>query len=510
MKTAKLLISAALPLVLATAASAGKEDGTLNIAFAEPIEGADIIFDPQSETNLTTLAIQSRLISYDAETREYGGNVAESFRQIDPTTWEFTIRDGLVFHDGSPLTAEDVAYTLNFIADPEVRFRLKTRWAFVEGAEVVDGNMVRLKTKTPYAPILARLANTVVLPSDAHSALEDPSTWGQAPIGSGPYRMASFSSSDGIVLERWEDYQLGPLPEIERIHIRPIPDPQSQIAEMMVGDLDIAIVNSADLAESLGELPGIDLTAVEGLNFYYMLLDAADRSGIEALADERVREAIFRAIDLPTLRTAIVPGSESVDDMARICFPSQVGCPDGGELPEYDPERARELLAEAGYSDGFELTLTTVAHVRQLAEGISGYLREVGIEASVDSKSMVGYRQAQADGEIEALVQNYSHGGLPDAGYALTFLYGSPARDYSGNPEMEQLAEAANASTDPEERTELLRQGYDLMTDRHYILPLGSNPTVFAHSEDVVIDTSMKSDALSPYGATVEMFRWAD
>ncbi|MEM7294573.1 MAG: ABC transporter substrate-binding protein, partial [Pseudomonadota bacterium] len=193
----------------------------------------------------------------------------------------------------------------------------------------------------------------------------------------------------------------------------------------------------------------------------------------------------------------------------RICAPSMAACPDGGGQPEYDPDKARALLAEAGLADGFDVTITTVTHVSKAAEAIAGYLRDVGIRASVDSKTMGGYRKAQGAGKINILVQAYGHGGMPDAGNALAFYYASKARDYAKDDELKAVISEANATIDLAPRTELNRKAYDMITERSYIMPIGTNPFVFVHTNDVVLDTSDKAAMMTPYGISAQMFGWA-
>ncbi len=510
MKHAIIACVGALALA-AGSAEAGPEDGTLNLAFTDPIEGVDPIFDPKQETDFLASAVFNRLIAYDADSRSYYGELAEDFRQIDPLTWEFDLRSGITFHDGSAFDAEDVAYTINFIADPDQRYRLRTRFTFMQGAEVVDADTVRIHLVEPYAPALARLATSLpIFPSDAHGALEDPSTWGQVAVGTGPYRLLSLDASDGIVLERYEDYAVGAAPEIETIRIRPIPDAQSQLAELMVGNLDAIRVHNADMVMMAGANPDVEVTTYQSLNFLYLLLDASGESGAEQLTDPLVRQAIFHAIDRGAIQQAIVAGGGEVEQIDRICFPSQVACPEGGEVPSFDPDLARDLLAEAGFADGFPIEITTIGPVRHIAEAVAGYLRDVGIVASVDTQSMGGYRQRQQDGEIQILVQEYTHGGLPDAGYALSFYYGSPTRNSSGDPRMGEIARSANSEADAEAREELVREGYDRMVETGLILPISASPAVFLHSSAVTLDLETEALLMNPYGASALTFAWAD
>ena len=505
-----LCVTAIAATISVPAAMAGKSDGVLRMAFQDPIEKIDEVFDPKGETGFTSRAVNATLIQYDPASGDYVGWAAESYSSVDPSTWEFKLREGLTFQDGSPLTAEDVAYSFNFRVREDVQFRLKTRWGAFAGAEAVDDLTVHVKTKRPYALALARISVTAIWPSDAHSALQDPSTWGKAPVGAGMYKATTVDPDQGIVLERWEDYQLGEKPEIERIEIKPIPDSQARMAAMMVGDIDLTAVNQVDLIQAMTANPNLTSTVSEDLQYIYILLDAADRSGIGHLTDIRVRQAIFHAIDREAVRTNVFAGGENTAELARICVVTMAACPDGGGEPAFDPDKARALLAEAGLADGFDVEITTVNHVAKAAEAIAGYLREVGIRASINSQTMGGYRKAQADGKINILVQNFGHGGLADAGNALNFYYASKARDYAQDDELKALIRNAGGTIDIAERTELNRQAYDMIRDKAYIMTIGSNPFVFVHSSELVLDTSDKGAMLTPYGSHVRMFKWAD
>lgn len=495
---------------LSSAAMAGKADGILRMAYSDPIELIDEVFDPKGETGFTSRSVNASLVRYDPTAGEYIGEAAESWSLIDDTTLEFKLRPGIVFQDGSALTADDVAYTINFVTNPDIRFRLKTRWGQLAGAEAIDDLTVHIKTKKVYIPIMARLAATPIWPSDAHSALEDPSTWGKAPIGAGEYRAVQVDSDKGIILERWDDYALGPVPEVKTIEIRPIPDEQSQIAEMMVGGIDVAAMNQADLIASVTAAPNITSTVSSDLGFLYMLVDAADRSGIGVFTDQRVRQAVFHAVDTDTIRKQVVAASDRARAITRVCFEGQIACPDGGSKPDYDPAKAKALLAEAGLADGFDVTITTVTHVAKVAEAVAGYLRDVGIRASVDSNTMGGYRKKQGQGKINILIQHYSHGGSSDASNALEFYYASKARDYAVDGELKALVAEGFSTIDPAVRADVTRKAYDLIAERNYLMPISGNPAVFVHSTDVEIDTSNLGAMWVPYGLTAASLGWAD
>ncbi|MCC0077289.1 MAG: hypothetical protein H6898_11990 [Rhodobacter sp.] len=504
--------------LLASPALAGPEDGTLTVALSQPVEAVDIYMGPGPEVSMTANGVFTPLVAYDTRTRSYQGVIAESWEQVDELTMEFHLRPDLVFQDGSALDAEDVAYTVNFIANPETRFRLKSRFAAFASAEAVDPLTVRVHTHRPFPMLLARMIGIPIYPSDSHAALgENYAEWGRAPIGSGPYRVVSFDESTGIVMERWDGYQLGPRPDFDRIVFRPIPDRQTQMAEMMAGNVDVMVASTPDQIAGMTAIPGFSATVIPDMMIQYMYLDTAGRSGIEAFHDVRVRQAVFHAIDREAIRSNIISGGREVGELMRLCLPFQVGCPDGGQPQSYDPDLARQLLAEAGYADGFDLQVSTWGPSRPIAEAVVGYLRAVGIRASVDALSLGAYRQKQVEGGLQALVSSYPYGGLPDTGVVVDFYFGSPDRDYYGDPRLQQMTAEANVSLDPEVRARLFRETLDLVQDEAYILPISSDPAVIIHTDAVSVDYSARGDVLftqfslfESYGDVPTILGWAD
>lgn len=497
-------------LMAGSAAHANKADGVLRLAFSDPIEGIDQILDPKTETDFTDAAVFSRLLHYDPDTKSYKGELAESFKLIDPVTLEFKLKTGITFHDGSPFGADDVVYTVNYLADPRNKFRLKTRFSFLKNAEKVDDRTVLVHMNKPYGPALARFASSLpIYPAAAHGALKDKADWGRHPIGTGPYRAVSIDASKGIVLEAFKDYKVGTPPKIKKIEIKPIPDSQSQLAELMTGGIDAVAANSLDMVQVATSNPSLVATSTHDLNFLYVLLDAKGRSGVKPLQDIRVRQAIFMALDRDALRKAVVAAGKDAEQLNRICFGIQIGCPEGGKPPAFDPAAAKKLLADAGYANGFKVEITAFDAVRKAAEAIAGYLRAIGIEASVDSQTMAGYRQKQSGGKIQILVHSYSHGGLPDAGYALDFFYGAADLDYAGDAKLKELSVQANSATDLALRQAAMKSAYDRIESESYIMPISANPTVFIHTKDVELDMTDKAGMLNPFGASPATFRFA-
>lgn len=496
-------ISAGLATVAALLMSTAVSAQTLRMAFISEIEGLDEVYDPKPETTFTGTVVYNMLARFDPETREYHGVLADTIEQVDDLTWRMTLRQGITFHDGHPFTADDVVYTLTFFSSPEARFPSRTRWDFIERVEKVNDYEVIIHLKEPYTPFLARMATgTPIYPAHVHGALEDPATWGRAPIGTGPYRAVSVDSANGVVLERFENYVAGPMPDFERIEIRQIPDAQTQIAELITGGLDIFAATNASSIRAVAGMPGVNLSVGEDLSHVYVILDAAGRSGNPALQDPRVRSAILHAIDREQIRVSLSRGGAESLALDRVCFPQQADCPEGANPLPYDPDMARRLLAEAGYPNGFNLTISTLMPTQEISQAVAGYLRAVGITASVETLAIAAYRQARAEGRMEMQTSFWTHGGMPDAGYALKFLFGVPSQDYSGLPRLRELSDIANR-TIGEERMTLLREAYDLMQDHHYLVPISANPIVFVHNDTVRIDRTDRGGLFNTFGVSI-------
>jgi len=475
--------------ISAVPAAAQKSKDTLRMGYYDPISMVDSVFDPKTESGAGTRAVYDALILYDEVKHKLVPHLATSWKYIDPTTIEFVLRKDVKFSDGVPFTADDVVYTIDFLTDPKARFRLPNRIAWLAGAEKIDPYTVRIRTDAPNAVALLRLTRTIqMFPKHIHEPLEDKSTFGKNPVGSGPYRVASVSPDNGFVLVKNEAYHHGssvkPAASIGRFHGRPIPDRQTQIAELLTGGLDLLYRNDKDQIAALKKDGRFAVTIQPGLGMYYMTIDAANRSGNKALSDNRVREAIWRAIDRDAIRNEIIPGADELPNADALCFPSQIACSTTVEPVTYDPAKAKKLLAEAGYPNGFDLEVTTNQPVA-LGEYIAGELRKVGIRANVSRLSMVAYRKKQGDGQLQMLVGGHGGSGLPDASGFLDFFFTPGQNDYWQDKVIHDALANGNSELDPDKRKEFFRQAFDQINREHYVLMLTPRPEVFIHTKDV-------------------------
>ena len=504
--TAAIALSGAL--MAAQGALADKKGDSLRVAFHDPISMIDIIFDPKPETQFTSNLVFDTLLYFDDWKHEFKPLLAKSWKRIDAKTLEFKLREDVKFHDGSAFDADDVVYTINWVADKKVRFRIKSRFLWIAGADKIDKYTVRVRTKRPYAAGLMRLAkSTPIFPSDVHGALKRKSAFGKNPVGTGPYKATQVDPNKGIVLVKNPDYRHGgtvkPAGTIGRITVRHIPDVQTQIAELLTDRLDLVHNVPKDQIDAMTADPRFEVTYSPGLFIYYISLDAAGRSGRAELQNIKVRKAIMHAVNRPAIRKNLIPGGANAPDVDALCFRFQRGCGYSTKPPAYDPGAAKKLLAEAGVAGGFPVVLTSTAP-REIVEAIAGNLRAVGIKASVDKLTFGAYRKKQRSGKIQILVNPWSSGGLADIGSTAGFFFAKSARNYTGDPELTKLVRGSSATFDDKKRRAISAKLFDRVNQQHYIMPISARPTAYLHAKGLEI----KTGALDTFGAYGFRMRW--
>jgi peptide/nickel transport system substrate-binding protein len=497
--------------LLAGAASAQKAKDIVRLAFVDPISTVLDYDDPKSETRLTSAMVFDNLVCFDPATRSFKPLLAAAWRQVDDRTIEFKLRDDVLFHDGSKLTADDVVYTLGWIIAPNNNLRfLAEDFGWLDHVEKIDATTVRLVAKQPTPTALAHLSvSAPILPAKLHGPLADKRDFGHlAPIGSGPYKVVSLDAGRGIEFVKNDAYRHGGdckhAPEIGHIRVLPMPDEQTQIAELATGGLDLLKVFSKDQADMLGANPAFTVTASQGLTWQYMTIDSINRSGNAALSNLKVRQALVRAIDRKLVADEVLAGGDVVQVLDGLCVPIQIACEFSSKPPSYDLAAARALLADAGYPDGIDVEITATPGSQGLGEALAGELRKIGVRARVDKVTFAGYRQKQRDGKAQIIVGQWPSSGLPDVSATTQFFFDGAARDYWHDKEIAGLAATALTTLDENARKALYGKIFDRVNELSYILPISTKPDVFVHTKDLYITPG----SINAYGAVPWEMRW--
>ena len=279
----------------------------------------------------------------------------------DSRVWTFTLRDDVVWHDGEPFTAADVVFTVEAIRSPDIASRWSAAFASLDTIEALDDHTVRFTFQEPFAPLLSTLAyNLAIVPAHVLADMDlsnpsGPSAFVTNPIGTGPFRFVEQVSGSSFVLEANPDYHEG-RPSIDRVEFRVIPDVNAQVAQLLTGELDIAWTVQAIHYDRLAAAPNIVLNEVDVPRFDWIPLNLTN----PLFQDVRVRQAMIMALDRDTMVEQVFGGFGQV--ATGPIPPSIAWVPrEDAILWPYDPERAVQLMAEAGWERGSDGLLRNAA-----------------------------------------------------------------------------------------------------------------------------------------------------
>ncbi|MBR9766446.1 MAG: ABC transporter substrate-binding protein [Rhodobacteraceae bacterium] len=470
-------LGAASALALATAitpAFAGPSDDTLRAAMAEEILNLDYNYTTKREYIILAQLTDATLFDIDPETQEVNPSIATGYEFIDETTLDVTLRDDVKFHDGSALTPADVAYTYNWIKDERSESNaagVVRRW--LDNAEVTGPNTVRFHLNSVYPLVIRDMAARIMIRKDGTydaGGEVDRDAMAQNLNATGPYKVVSFEPGTELVLERNADY-FGEAPAIEHIVVRNIPDVGTQQAEMMSGGIDWMFNVPLDLAESLGATPMATHLAGPDLRVAFIVLDSHGYTDPEGpLTNVKVRQAINHALNKPEMAQYLIGGSAEAIHTA--CHPAQFGCDTSVTNYEYDPEKAKALLAEAGYADGFTLPLWAYRE-KPVAEAVAADLTAVGIDVDLRYVKLESLNQARAARDIPAYIGTWGSGGTADtAAIARIHFDMSSDRNMSGDEALAEEILSAEQTNDPAERKAIYASALGKIADEALWAPL--------------------------------------
>ena len=395
-------------------------------------------------------------------------SLAESWSvSKDGLVYEFVLRKGVRFHDGSPLTAEDVKFSFE-------RYRgsaSKTLKDRVAAVETPDPGRVRFRLKQPWPDFLTFYTGASgagwIVPKKYVEKVGDEG-FKKAPVGAGPYRFVSFTPGVELVLEANEQYWRK-APSVKRLVFRVIPDEATRLAALKRGEVDIVYSVRGELAEELRRMPGLALKpAVIQAPFWLYFPDQWDAKS--PWHDPRVRLATSLAIDRPTINQALTLGfSKLTGSIIPASFEFYSQPPAAG----FDPARSRKLLAEAGYPSGFEAgEYYCDASYSNLAEAVLNNLQAVGIRAQLRPLERAAFFSGYAEKKFRNIIQGAS-GAFGNAATRLeAFVITGGNYVYGSYPDLDGLFREQAAETDPKRREAVLHKIQQLVSERTVYAPI--------------------------------------
>nr|WP_282021048.1 ABC transporter substrate-binding protein [Planomicrobium okeanokoites] len=468
--------------------------------------GDSVSLDPitvtDGESFKVTKNIFDTLVNFGEQDTEIEPGLASEYTAAeDGLTYTFTLEEGVTFHDGTDFNAEAVVANFDrWAAGDADQFPYygsmfggfgDEEGHVIESVEATGDYEVTIKLKRPMAPFLKNLAMSPFGIASPTAIEEQGDAFGDNPVGTGPFKFVEWNRNDTVRIEKFEDYWVEGEPKLDEVVFRAIPDNSGRLNALLAGEIDLADgINPSD-AETIESNDDLQLYERPSMNVGYLGLTTTR----EPFDDPKVRQAMNHAIDRQAIVDAFFEGRGEV---AKNPLPPVIsGYNDAIEGYDYDPEKAKALLEEAGLGDGFEMELWAMPVPRpympdgqKVAEAIQSDLAEVGITAEIVSYEWATYLEKAANGEADAFLLGWTG----DNGDADNFLYvlldqdniGSNNYTYYENQELHDILIEAQTEVDEDVRNELYAQAQEIIHEDAPWVPLAHSTPLLAGGSNVV------------------------
>ena len=486
-----LMVTFVLSISLFCAASAWAKDDIV-IGRAVSTQAMDPGFLREAATIVDN--IFDTLVLRDKEMKLVPG-LAVSWKALDDVTWQFKLREGVKFHNGEPFNSQAVKFTIDRVLDPKAKAPTISYIRTIDHVTVVDDYTVNVVTKKPDPLVPTRMSRypTYIVPP-AYIAKVGKDAFAQKPVGTGPYKFGEWVRDDHITLLANQEYWRG-APVVKKVTWRPIPESASRVAALMAGEVDIIDTLPVDQIKILEKNPQ---TKVEQVKNGGLIVYIGIKMDQKPLDDKKVRQAILYAIDRKTIVEKILLNYGSA-------VGSQVGPYDFGYLKmepyPYDPAKAKQLLAEAGYKDGFEIKMQATRRYlkgAEIGQAIVHQLGQIGIKVKLEVPEWTVYIQKVPAGKQDPLYMlAWGSTQTLDADASVYAIYKS-AQPYStvNIPEMDKLLDQTRSTVDAAKREKLFHDIQKLAYDMVPCLPLYQQDKMYGMRANV--DWKGRADARMP------------
>lgn len=459
-----LAMVAACAPVRGTAAKNGVHRDKLTVALPAEPQTMDPYASSHDMTFLSSEAIFEPL--FKTEGGELVPWLATKLENVDELTMKITLREDVLFHDGNKMTAEDVVFSLCYGAQSNFTSTLFGA-IDTENTRALDEYTVELKLKYAYAPLVETMTgHRCAILSKAAFEKMGADAFGRAPVGTGPMKFGQWVTGDRIELTAFDGYW-GEKPAFDNMMIRIILEPSSRTVELETGGVDVAFQISPVDWQRLEDDPNVNMLSGNSLGMVYLCFN----NSLELYSNELVRKAIAYAIDVETVaETAYQGQAEPADGFIAKSIP---GYKSGG-VWQYDPEKSRELLKQAGYENGLEVNFITFQqqYYNACIQIIQQMLEKVGIKATVETVDLATFTTMNNAGEIPLTVMaNYA--SIADPASALLAWPLSRTISLRHNDQhIQQLLDDGERTYDMQQRMEIYGELQDYLWEKLYILPL--------------------------------------
>ncbi len=451
----------AVPTAAAPSAAAGttsrQSAGTLRVAHPDKLTS----LDPTGSNSLggPTLTVGrqifDQLVTKDPVSGDYKPSLATKWEVPDPQTWVFTLRPDVKFHDGTPLTSADVKATLDRIT--QQKGPIQPLWGTLDTVETPDPLTARMKFKAPIGTVLASAALMHILPA----AKLNQDSFYTKPIGSGPFKVTEFKPDDSLTLEANTSYW-GGAPGLQTLIFRIIPEVTARLTAVETGEIDLTWTIPPDQLPKLKQNQNLTVAPSLSYTYYFVWMNSARAP----FMDKRVRQAMLYAVDVDSMVKNLLSG---IGTRSQAPIPASVF----GFAPQtpyaYDPAKAKQLLADAGYKQGPEIdmhwTITGGPQIQAIADTLVSYWNAVGVKVKSNQQEPAIWldKNVKLDWDMQLQTNQVLTG---DADFTLRRLYiASANRNGFGDPALDKdLLDAAGAA-DQKQRASLYADANKIIWD---------------------------------------------
>jgi len=379
-----------------------KPTGTLRVAVSTQPNTLDLPIVAEMQSRNTAHGKNDSLV-YINDDGEVEPALAESWEiSDDGLEYIFKLREDVTFHNGEPFNADSVVFSWNRYKNPELPW--SERWSMADSVEKIDDYTVKVTTVEPKPLLLRTLANSWAMVPPKYFEEVGDVKFGTNPVGTGPFQFVEWVEGDRVVLKANPNYWKKGFPKLDTLIYRPIPESATRVAAIQTGEVDIVGRLSAEEAQSLLGVAGVQVISYPVPRVFYIAFNNVSTGGGQPTEDKRVRLAMNHAVDVQSIIDALFDGR----------FKRSTGFVSTGEMGygvvepiPYDPEKAKELLAEAGYPDGFEMDFACPAgaytNFEEVCEAVQGYLEAVGIKTNLEIMESAYYWDLEAEQKLPPL-----------------------------------------------------------------------------------------------------------
>jgi peptide/nickel transport system substrate-binding protein len=472
------VLALAIAIGVLTGATSAQAPGTLVVGLvAEPVN-----LDPAQVTDLNSNRVGRRivetLVTFPDESTQIVPGLAESWAvSKDGLRYTFKLRKGVTFHDGTPFDAAAVKFSIERQIDPEHPAAKLGKYPFsnyffgnVKAVEVVDPATVEFVLKEPRASFLAILsaaAASIVSPTAVKKFGAD---YALQPVGTGPFKYVAWDRGQRVVLEKNSSYWKYPV-KVDRVVYRPIVEDQARLTELLTGNLDLMVGTPPDFVAQLEKNANVTLLRQVGAHVWYLGINNQKKP----LEDRRVRQALNYAVNKEAIVRDVLKGTGSMS--SGPVLPGTWGADTGLKPYPYDPARAKKLLAEAGYPNGFATTLwvpesgSGMQSPVAMATVIQSNLKAIGVNAALQTFEWGAFIAKLRSREQELFALSWMAGNEDPDMVMYPLLHSSqwspngPNRALYKNDKFDELLHQARLTTDQAKRSELYRQAQRILAD---------------------------------------------